>query len=341
MAPPPPEAEGPARGDAPTAEGTVVRSTGSWYAVRPDGAEAPVQARARGRFRLDAEELDETNPIAVGDRVTLRMEDDGTGLITAIQPRRNQLSRRAAGRRVGREHVIAANVDAAWCVQSTFKPKFNAGFVDRLLVMAEAYHLDAGLVINKADLLEGQPRAQEAIAFWKGLYEGLGYPVLLTSAETGEGVEAFRAALQGRTSVVAGPSGVGKSSLLNAVDPSLDLRTGEVSAKTQKGKHTTTFATLYPLALPAEAGGSAGYVVDTPGIREYGIWDMAPAELGGYFVEFRPYIPACRFPDCTHDHEPGCAVTEAVDAGLISPERYGSYLNILESVREGEADVGR
>jgi ribosome biogenesis GTPase len=324
--PPPPE-------DAATAEGIVLRSTGSWYTVLADGGE-PVQARARGRFRLDAEELDETNPIAVGDRVTLRMEDDGTGLITEIQPRRNQLSRRAAGRRVGKEHVIAANVDAAWCVQSAFKPKFNSGFVDRLLVMAEAYHLDAGLVINKADLLEGQPRAQEALAFWAALYEGLGYPVLFTSAETGEGVDAFREALHGKTSVVAGPSGVGKSSLLNAVAPSLGLRTGAVSEKTQKGKHTTTFATLYPLA-----GG--GYVVDTPGIREYGIWDMAPAELGGYFVEFRPFIPRCRFPDCTHDHEPGCAVGEAVDEGLVTPERYGSYLNILGSVREGEADTGR
>src|SRR5690606_28629334 len=181
--------------------GAPARSPGRRYPVHPDGGGEPVQARARGRFRLDAEELDETNPIAVGDRVTLRMGDDGTGLITEIQPRRNQLSRRAAGRRVGKEHVIAANVDAAWCVQSAFKPKFNSGFVDRLLVMAEAYHLDAGLVINKADLLEGQPRAQEAITFWQDLYEGLGYPVLLTSAETGEGVDAFREALLGKTSV--------------------------------------------------------------------------------------------------------------------------------------------
>jgi ribosome biogenesis GTPase len=327
---PPPSEDPPA--PEGVVEGVVVRSTGSWYAV--EAGDAVVQARVRGRFRLQAEEVDETNPIAVGDRVLLRMEDDGTGLITEILPRRNQLSRRAAGRRVGKEHVIAANVDAAWCVQSTFQPKFNSGFVDRLLVMAEAYHLAAGLVINKSDLLAGQPRAQEVIAFWKGLYEGLGYPVLLTSAETGEGVDAFRAALAGRTSVVAGPSGVGKSSLLNAVAPELDLKTAAVSEKTQKGKHTTTFATLYALS-----GG--GYVVDTPGIREYGIWDMAPAELGGYFVEFRPYVPHCRFPDCTHDHEPGCAVTEAVDAGRITPERYASYLNILASVREGAADVGR
>lgn len=320
--------------DASPVEGTVVRSTGSWYTVLPEAGAEPVQARVRGRFRLEAEDLDETNPVAVGDRVTLRMEGDGTGFITAIQPRRNQLSRRAAGRRVGKEHVIAANVDAAWCVQATFKPKFNSGFVDRLLVMAEAYHLDAGLVINKADLLEGEPRAQEALSFWADLYESLGYPVLFTSAETGAGIGAFREALGGKTSVVAGPSGVGKSSLLNAVDPALDLRTGAVSEKTQKGKHTTTFATLYPLD-------NGGWVVDTPGIREYGIWDMTPPELGGYFVEFRPFLPECRFPDCTHDHEPGCAVGEAVDEGLVAEERYGSYLNILASVREGKADVGR
>jgi ribosome biogenesis GTPase len=262
------------------------------------------------------------------------MEEDGTGHVTEILPRRNQLSRRAAGRRAGREQVIAANVDAVWCAQATFKPKFNAGFVDRFLVMAEAYHLAAGVVVNKVDLLEGERRAQEALAFWRGLYEGLGYPVLFTSAETGEGVAAFAEALRGKTSVVAGPSGVGKSSLLNAVDPTLGLRTGEVSERTKKGTHTTTFATLYRLS-----GG--GYVVDTPGIREYGIWDMAPAELGGYFVEFRPFIPHCRFPDCTHDHEPGCAVAAAVDEGLITPERYAGYLNILASVREGEADVGR
>jgi ribosome biogenesis GTPase / thiamine phosphate phosphatase len=334
MPPPPPE------DDPPAVEGTVARSTGSWYTVEPDGGGEAVLARARGVFRLQAEEIDETNPLAVGDRVRLRMEDDGTALITDILPRKNQLSRRAAGRRVGKEQVIAANVDAAWCVQATFKPKFNAGFVDRFLVMAEAYHLAAGIVLNKADLLEGEPRAQEVLAFWRGLYEGLGYPVLLTSAATGEGAEAFGETLRGKLSVVAGPSGVGKSSLLNAVDPALGLRTGAVSEKTQKGKHTTTFATLYRLSLPP-VDGKEGYVVDTPGIREYGIWDMEPAELGGYFVEFRPFLPHCRFPDCTHDHEPGCAVGEAVDEGLIAPERYGSYLNILASVREGEADVGR
>jgi ribosome biogenesis GTPase len=305
--------------------------------LREDTGEA-VRARIRGKFRLLAEEFDETNPVAVGDRVVFRLDADGTGMITDIHQRVNKLSRRAAGRRVGREQVLVANVDAAWCVQSTFLPKFNAGFVDRFLVMAEAYDVVAGLVINKADLLDGHERAQEAIAFWKELYEGLGYPVLLTSVETGEGVGGFREALVGVTSVVSGPSGVGKSSLLNAVDPALDLRTGEISEKTQKGKHTTTFATLYPFGGGPPEG---GFVVDTPGIREFGIWNMEPAELGGYFVEFQPYVPDCRLPSCTHDHEPGCAVLDAVDAGVISMERYASYTSILESVRAGDADTGR
>lgn len=304
--------------------GLVTRSTGSWYDVRTDNGE-DLRARIRGKFRLEAEEIDETNPLAVGDRVTLQILEDETGLVTAIAPRENQLSRRAAGHRARSEHVIVANVDRAWCVQSTFKPKLNSGFVDRLLVAAEASHIPAGLLINKADLLVGKPRAQDALGYWAELYESLGYPVLFTSAETGEGVEAFRDALADNVSVVSGPSGVGKSSLLNAVEPDLGLRVNEVSEKTNKGKHTTTFATLFEVA--------GGWVADTPGIREFGIWGMAPEELGGYFVEFRPYLDDCRFPNCTHDHEPGCAVQEAVDEEAITPERYGSYLNILESVR--------
>ena len=313
--------------------GLVVRSTGSWYDVRLDDGE-DVRARIRGKFRLEALEIDETNPLAVGDHVRLRMEDDGTGLITDIDPRENQLSRRAAGRKAAiREHVIVTNVDRAWCVQSTFGPKVNPGFVDRFLVAAEASHIPAGLVINKADLLDGQPRAQEAMDFWVQLYQGLGYPVLLTSAETGAGVEAFGQRLADRVSVVSGPSGVGKSSLLNAVDPDLDLRTSEVSEKTQKGRHTTTFSTLLRVA--------GGWVADTPGIREFGIWDMSPQDLGGYFVEFQPLIPHCRFPDCTHNHEPGCAVQDAVDRDEVTPERYGSYLAILDTVESEYATAER
>ncbi len=321
-------------GDSPEVVGTVIRSTGSWYGVLPDSGNEVVEARMRGKFRLQQDEIAETNPIAVGDRVSMRIgDDDGSGFITEILPRKNQLSRRAAGRRSDKEHVIAANVDAAWCVQAAFSPKFNAGFVDRFLVMAEAYHLDAAIIINKIDLLEGKPHAEETVVFWKELYESLGYAVLKTCAISGQGVKAFATALEDKTNVIAGPSGVGKTSLLNAIEPELDLRTSGISERTQKGKHTTTSATLHRIAK--------GLVVDTPGIREFGIWDMSPEELGGYFVEFRPFIGHCRFPDCTHDHEPQCAVTDAVDEGLITAERYGSYLNILASLREGVKDVGR
>ncbi len=305
-------------------DGLVIRSTGSWYNVRTDEG-VDVKARARGRFRLAALDIDETNPLAVGDRVELRMEDDDTALVTAIRPRHNQLSRRAAGSRGAvREHVIVANVDMAWCVQSVFGPKFNPGFVDRFLVAAEARHVAGGLVLNKADLMVDEPRAQAAMEFWSGLYRNLGYPVLVTSAETGEGVDAFKSALADQVSVVSGPSGVGKSSLLNVVEPGLGLRTSHIGLRTQKGRHTTTFATLY------EAAG--GWVADTPGVREFGIWDMSPVELGGYFVEFRPFIPDCRFPNCTHVHEPGCKVIEAVEAETITEQRYASYLGILETV---------
>ena len=321
-----PPSDAPPGGEA---VGTVMRSTGSWYDVQtPAGA---VAARARGKFRL--EEGSQTNPVAVGDRVTLRLGEgeDDTGLITEIQPRRNTLSRRAAGRRVGREHVIVANVDMAWAVQAARRPRFNPGFVDRFLVMAGVHEIPAGLVINKTDLLRGP---EEALDFYCDLYRDLGYPVLLTSAASGAGLEAFRAALLGKTNVVAGPSGAGKSTLLNAVEPALDLRTGAVSEKTQKGKHTTTYAALYPLV-----GG--GFVADTPGIREFGLVDLDPDELGHFFAEFFDYLDDCRFPNCTHDHEPGCAVKKAVDEGAITEARYESYLNILDGLLEGETNVGR
>lgn len=310
-----------------TATGIVVRSTGSWYDVRTDAGET-LPSRVRGKFRL--EDRDVTNPVAVGDRVTVRLESDGTGLITELHDRRNKLSRRAAGRRVNREHVLVVNVDHAWCVQASKMPAFNPGFVDRFFVMTEAYGIPAGLVLNKVDLIL-KPEHAEAMGYWQGLYEGLGYPVLLASAEDGTGVDAFRERLTGSLSVVAGPSGVGKTSLLNAVEPGLGLRTAEVSEKTRKGRHTTTVAELHPVG--------DGFVADTPGIREFGIWDMEAPELSGYYVEMREYLGECRFQPCTHDHEPGCAVKEAVVNDEIAPERYVSYLNILQSLRD--KDQGR
>ena len=309
-------------------EGTVVSSTGSWYEVM--SGERVIPSKVRGKFRLSGEGV--TNPVAVGDVVTIRLAPDDTGLITEIHPRKNRLSRRAAGRKVGQEHVIAANVDKAWLIQSVRLPKINPGLVDRFLVIAGSFEIPAGIVFNKIDLMQEADR--DAVEYLRDLYTSIGYEVLPMSAITGEGVYEFRKALIGQTSVLSGPSGVGKSTLLNAIEPGLNLKTGEVSEKTQKGRHTTTSVTLHPLT-----GG--GFVIDTPGIREFGIVDLEPDELDYYFVEFRPYLSECHYPNCSHDHEPGCAVAAAVEEGKINEERYYSYLNILASLRLGEKDVGR
>ncbi len=312
----------------PLLDGIVIRSTGSWYDVQVNDQVVP--SKVRGKFRLEEQEA--TNPVAVGDRVTLRLNPDETGLITTIHERKNRLSRRAAGRRIGREQVIVANIDMVWIIQAVRLPRPNPGFIDRVLVTTEAHEIEAGLVINKIDLIRKKDRAY--LDFLHTLYIDLGYRVLLTSAKTGEGVDAFREALTGRTSVVTGPSGVGKSTLLNVVEPGLDLRTGEVSEKTRKGRHTTAHAALFPLS-------DGGFVVDTPGIREFGVLYLEPWELSHYFPEFLLHLEHCRFPTCTHDHEPGCAVIEAVLDDAITEERYYSYLNILHSIRLGEKDVGR
>jgi len=210
-------------------------------------------------------------------------------------------------------------------------PKLNPGFIDRFLISAEMFDVPAGIILNKIDLLDDD---REEIESMVTIYEDLGYPVLRTSATEGRGLDALREQLADRINVVAGPSGAGKSSLLNAIEPGLDVETGEVSQKTLKGKHTTTFAELHPLS-----GG--GFVVDTPGIREFGLLELHPADLAHFFVEFVPYLDDCKFQDCTHDHEPGCAVKDAVDRGEIHPQRYGSYLNILDSLLAGEEGTGK
>lgn len=310
------------------ADGVVIRSTGSWYDVMVGDDLIP--SKIRGRFRLSEDDV--TNPVSVGDRVRVLLNPDETGMITEIYERKNKLSRRAAGRRVGREHIIVTNIDRVWTIQSVRLPNPNPGFIDRVLAVTEAHEIDAGIVLNKIDLLEREDI--EEIEELRNLYAGLGYPVLMTSAETGEGLDDLGSALTGRTSVLTGPSGVGKSSILNAIEPDLALRTAEVSSKTRKGRHTTTSVSLFPLS-------TGGYIVDTPGIREFGLLDIEPWELSHFFVEFGPFIERCRFPTCTHDHEPDCGVKQALEDGEISEQRYRSYLNILDSINLGEKDVGR
>jgi ribosome biogenesis GTPase len=259
--------------------------------------------------------------------------DDGTGQIVDIEVRRNQLSRRAAGRRSGLEHAFAANVDHVWVVQSVEFPKPNPGFIDRLLVMSAVGDIPAGLVINKIDRAD-DAETKDTIVELAAIYQELDYPVLLTSAETGDGLDGFRARLEGKCSVICGPSGVGKSSLLNKLNADLEIRTGAVSRKTRKGRHTTAVAAMHEL-------GPNTSVIDTPGVREIGLLDIAPEELGAYLPEIRELQDSCHFPDCTHDHEPDCAVMHAVETGAISEIRYRSYLNMLDSLRAGRYDVGR
>ena len=317
-------ASSPASNDAPQLEGVVTRSTGSWYDVRVGARTIP--SRIRGKFRLRDEDV--TNPVAVGDRVTIRVnEEDDTGFILSIHDRDNKLSRRAAGHRTGQEHVMVANVDRAWVVQSVRLPDLNPAFVDRLLVAAAVYEIPVGLIINKIDLLTDELRPE--VMDFHGRYAALGYPVLTTSAVEGYGLERLKSALQGQTNVVTGPSGTGKSSLLNALEPGLDVETGEVSTSTHKGTHTTTHAELHPLSF-------GGYLVDTPGIREFGVREVHPKDLAHFFPDLAPYVNECKFPDCTHDHEPGCAVKAARERDAIHPARYESYLRILHSLQEEE-----
>ena len=292
---------------------TVVRATGSWYDVLHDGE--TVRCRIRGRLRLKG--VRSTNPVVVGDEVACEADEGGDYVIADILPRRNYVIRRASN--LSKEsHIIAANIDQALLLATLRAPETATEFVDRFLVTCEAYKVPVTILLSKLDLQDA-----EAVAEFRAVYEGAGYRVLEVSVREGRGVEEVRELLAGRTTLVSGNSGVGKSTLIQAIDPSLDIRTGEISESHHKGRHTTTFSTMYPLA-----GGGA--VIDTPGIKGFGLIDIDEAELWHYFPEMMRVAPACRFYNCTHTHEPGCAVTEAVKAGEIAWPRYESYLKIRD-----------
>ena len=292
---------------------TVVRATGSWYDVLHVGE--TVRCRIRGRLRLKG--VRSTNPVVVGDEVACEADEGGDYVIADILPRRNYVIRRASN--LSKEsHIIAANVDQALLMASLRSPETPTEFVDRFLVTCEAYKVPVTILLSKLDLQDA-----EAVAEFRAVYEGAGYRVLEVSVREGRGVEEVRELLAGRTTLVSGNSGVGKSTLIQAIDPSLDIRTGEISESHHKGRHTTTFSTMYPLA-----GGGA--VIDTPGIKGFGLIDIDDAELWHYFPEMMRTAPDCRFYNCTHTHEPGCAVVEAVERGQIAYPRYESYLKIRD-----------
>ncbi|HSC53674.1 MAG TPA: ribosome small subunit-dependent GTPase A [Phnomibacter sp.] len=300
---------------------TVYRSTGSWYDIT-DEAGQPWKARIKGVFKIDG--LTSTNPIAVGDTVDFEIENetDHIATIYGIHDRHNYISRQSPGHRK-QQHIVASNLDQAILVATISHPRTSAGFIDRFLVATEAYHVPALLVINKMDTWKEKEKLQ--FAYWKEMYEAVGYTVMPISVQTGEGLDAVKAMLQNKTSLFSGHSGVGKSSLLNALVPGFSLRTKEVSGWSGKGMHTTTFAEMFDLPF-------GGKVVDTPGIREFGIVDIEREELSHYFPEMRQIIHDCQFNNCQHMNEPGCAVKKAVEEGRISPDRLGSYWNILESM---------
>ena len=295
--------------------GVVVRSTGSWYEVM--NGQQRVQCRIRGKLRLKG--VRSTNPVVVGDVVKCEADEQGEYVISAIEPRRNYIIRRASN--LSKEsHIIASNIDQALLVATLFSPETATEFIDRFLVTCEAYKVPVTILLAKIDLARQNP---EAVEEFHAIYESAGYRVIDVSATEGEGVEIVREMLHGRTTLLSGNSGVGKSTLVAAVEPGLDIRTGEISQSHNKGKHTTTFSTMYPLA-------DGGYIIDTPGIKGFGLIDIEDAELAYYFPEMMRYLPECRFYNCSHTHEPHCAVVEAVKRGEIAYPRYESYLKIMD-----------
>lgn len=297
-------------------KGTVIKSTGSWYLVRfPD--EQVVECRIRGKFRLEG--IRTTNPVAVGDWVKVEKSQEGH-VIVGIEPRKNYIIRKSTN--LSKEsHIIASNVDQAILVVTVNHPETSTVFIDRFLASAEAYNVPTVLVFNKLDLYDEEDRM--LLGGLKMIYEKIGYPCYAVSTVTGENIAQIQELLKGKISVFSGLSGVGKSSLINRIESGLQLKTAVISDAHDSGKHTTTFAEMVNLS-----GG--GYLIDTPGIRSFGMIDMKKEEISHYFREIFAVSEACRFNNCTHTHEPGCAVLEAIELKEISESRYSSYLSMLE-----------
>ena len=319
-------------------KGLVVKNTGSWYTVRADDGQL-LECKVKGNFRLKG--IRSTNPVAVGDRVSLSLTlpegkgnvekrekktDEKFGWITDIEERRNYIIRKSINLSK-QSHILAANVDLALLVVTVSRPQTSTTFIDRFLASAEAYRVPVYLIFNKTDILdENERHYQEAMV---RLYQTVGYECRQVSAATGEGIDELRPLLQGKVTLLSGNSGVGKSTLINQLVPGAHLRTAEISDAHNTGMHTTTFSEMIP--TPED-----GYLIDTPGIKGFGTFDMEPEELTSYFKEIFHFSKDCRFNNCTHTHEPGCAVLKALEEHYIAESRYQSYLSMLDDKEEGK-----
>lgn len=303
--------------------GLVIKNTGSWYTVKTDSNQL-VECKIKGNFRLKG--IRSTNPVAVGDRVSITPNQEGTAFITSIEDRKNYIIRKSPNLSK-QSHIIAANVDQAFLVVTINRSVTSTTFIDRFLASAEAYRVPVVLLFNKTDALEDEEREYQQMMI--DLYETVGYQCLAISAANGSGMDKVRELLAGKTTVLSGNSGVGKSTLINSLLPDVQLKTAEISDAHNAGTHTTTFSEM--LELP-----EGGYIIDTPGIKGFGTFDIEPEELTSYFKEIFHFSKDCRFNNCTHTHEPGCAVLKAVEEHYIAQSRYLSYLNMLEDKEEGK-----